>query len=88
MLAQAAFYYFMNNEDPHQILSWLNQALALGDERWVHYQKVAVLERMKNYPKAREAANAAIAYLTKTKPAEWNDSVREYQARIKSWPLK
>jgi tetratricopeptide (TPR) repeat protein len=86
--AMAAEYYTMNNEDPQQALSFLDKALALGEERWVYYQKVEVFEKMKNYAKARETAQAAIAFLKRTKPVEWDYAVNEYESRIKTWPAK
>jgi tetratricopeptide (TPR) repeat protein len=85
-LATASYYYFMNNEDAGQILQWLNKALGLGEERWIYYQKVDVLERMKDYGEARKTANTAIAFLSRTKPEGWEYSVREYEKRIKQWP--
>lgn len=87
ILSMASYYYFMNNEDPEKILKWLNMALALREERWVYHQKVDVLERIKNYNEARKTAHAAIGFLTRTKPVEWESSVRSYEARMKKWPI-
>jgi tetratricopeptide (TPR) repeat protein len=88
ILSMASYYYFMNNEDPEKILKWLNMALALGEERWVYHQKVDVLERIKNYNEARKTAQAAIGFLTRTKPVEWESSVRGYEARMKKWLIR
>jgi tetratricopeptide (TPR) repeat protein len=87
ILATASYYYFMNNESPEKMLKWLDMALALGEERWVYHQKVDVLERLNKYNEARTTAQAAISFLTKTKPVEWKNSVNNYEARMKNWPL-
>ena len=55
-LSQAAFFYFMNNDDPQQILTWLDKALQAGDERWILQQRFDILERMQNYDEAAKAA--------------------------------
>ena len=86
LLAMASYYYFMNNENPEQILKWLDKAQALGGDRWVYQQKVDILERMKKYPEARKAADSGIAFLQRTKPQEWETEVRMYQERMKNWP--
>ncbi|MEX2233648.1 MAG: DUF2911 domain-containing protein [Cyclobacteriaceae bacterium] len=85
-LAQASYYYFMNNESPDQILTWLDKALALGGDRWVYEQKVDVLERMKRYSDARKAASTAVDFLRKTKPVEWEEGVSNYEKRLKGLP--
>ena len=45
-LARASFYYSMNNEDPDQVLKWLDQAISLGGDRWVYHQKLDMLEHL------------------------------------------
>lgn len=87
MLSMSSYYYFMNNESPGKILEWLDMALALGEERWVYHQKIDVLERLKKYNEARKAAQAAIVFLTRTKPVEWESSVNNYEVRMKKWPV-
>jgi hypothetical protein len=88
LLSEAAHYYYMNNLDPQQVLKWINTALTLEEERWLHRQKVEILERMKNYPEARKAARTAIAFLRKTKPEAWEIDTVEYEERMKKWPGK
>ena len=86
-LSMASYYYFMNNESPEKMLKWLDMALALGEERWVYHQKVDVLERLKRYNDARKSAQAAIGFLTRSKPVDWEISVSDYQTRMGKWPL-
>lgn len=88
ILSTASYYHFMNNEEPGKILKWLDKALSLGEDRWVFYQKVDVLERMKNYTEANKTAITAIDFLKRTKPEGWEYSVREYEDRMKKWPEK
>lgn len=88
LLSTAAFYYFMNNESPEQVLLWLNKALLLREDRWYFHQKVDILEKIKNYDEARKVAKTAIGFLARTRPVEWEDSVRNYEQRMKSWPMK
>ncbi|HEY8936203.1 MAG TPA: DUF2911 domain-containing protein, partial [Cyclobacteriaceae bacterium] len=87
-LLSAAWYYYMTNESSEQILQWLNKALSIEEHRWALNQKVDVLVRMKNYKEARLTANTAIAMLKRTKPAEWEESVKDYEDRMKGWPIK
>jgi len=87
-LSSAAFYYSMNNEDPDQIMRWLNKALSIQEERWLYHQKIDLLEKMKNYDEARKTATKAIVYLKREKPDNdgWEYSVREFEKKLKNWP--
>ena len=87
-LSQAAWFYYMNNEDPQQILAWLDKALTSGEERWILRQRVDILERMQKYDEAGKAVERAIAFLKKTKPTDWEESVKGYEERMKRWPKR
>jgi hypothetical protein len=84
-LSQAAWFYYMNNDDPKQILMWLDTALQSGDERWILHQRFDVLERMQNYDLASKSAARAIAFLKTTKPASWEDEIRYYEEKMTHW---
>ncbi len=84
-LSRAAFFYFMNNDDPEQILAWLDQALKAGDERWILRQRFDILERMQNYDEAAKTADRAIAFLTRTKPDAWEEEVQGYKESKHRW---
>jgi tetratricopeptide (TPR) repeat protein len=88
VLTSAAWYYYMTNESSEQILQWLNKALSIKEDRWAYYQKVDVLVRMKNYKEARITTKAAIDFLKRTKSNEWEESVKNYEERMKAWPEK
>ena len=45
-LSQATWFYYMNNDDPQQMLTWIDKALESGDERWLLRQRFDILERM------------------------------------------
>ena len=85
-LARASFYYSMNNEDPDQVLRWLDQAISLGGDRWVYHQKLDMLEHLERYNDARKAADEAIAFLQRTKPVEWDDEIEIIRDKVKKWP--
>lgn len=87
-LGDAAFYYSMNNEDPDQIMRWLDKAISIREERWLYHQKIDLLEKMKNYGEARKTAAKAIVYLKTEKPDNdgWEYSVREFEKKLKTWP--
>lgn len=87
-LSQAAWFYYMNQDDPEQILAWLDKALEQGDERWILRQRFDILERMKKFDEAAKAADRAIAFLQTTKPVEWEQGVQDYQERMKRWPKR
>ena len=87
-LSQAAFFYFMNNDDPQQILAWLDKALQAGDERWILQQRFDILERMQKYDEAAKAAERGIAFLTRTKPDAWEEGVQGYKERMRRWPKR
>lgn len=84
--AIGAYYYFMNNEDSHQILQWIDKGLALGEERWLYNQKIDVLERIKNYSEARATTTKAISFLQREKPYGWDYDISDYEERLKKWP--
>lgn len=86
-LSRAAWFYYMNNADPQQMLAWVDQALLAGDDRWILHQRVDILERMKNYAEAKKAAERAIVFLKTTKPDSWQDGVNGYEERMKRWPI-
>ncbi|HEY3404394.1 MAG TPA: DUF2911 domain-containing protein [Ohtaekwangia sp.] len=87
-LAQAAWFYYMNNDNPQQILAWLNEALKQGDDRWVLEQRFDVLIRMKDYNEATKTGNRAITFLKTTKPESWENEVKEYEEKMKQFPKK
>jgi tetratricopeptide (TPR) repeat protein len=84
-LSQASFFYFMNNDDPQQILAWLDKALQAGDERWILQQRFDILERMQKYDEATKAAERSISFLTRTKPDSWEESIQGYKERMRRW---
>ena len=88
LLAEASYYYSMNNLDSEQVLQWLDEAILLGGDRWVYHQKVDVLEKLRRYGEARNAAASSIAFLQRTKPVEWSDEIEALQTKMKSWPKK
>jgi len=87
-LSQAAFFYFMNNDDPQQILTWVDRALQAGDERWLLQQRFDILERMQNYDEAAKAAERSISFLSRTKPDSWEEGIQGYKERMRRWPKR
>ncbi len=75
----------MNNDDPKQILAWLDKALQAGDEDGSS-QRFDILERMQKYDEAAKAAERGIAFLTRTKPDAWEEGVQEYKESMRRWP--
>lgn len=88
VLAEASYYYSMNNESPEQILRWLDRALSIEETHWVYLQKIELLERTKNYTEARRTALKAIDFLKREKPDgdAWVDRVSHIEGKLKSWP--
>ena len=87
-LSQAAYFYFMNNDDNQQILAWLDKALQAGDERWILQQRFDILERMQKYDEAAKAAEQSISFLTRTKPDSWEEGIQGYKQRMRRWPKR
>lgn len=85
-LSQATWFYYMNNDDPQQMLAWVDKALESGDDRWLLRQRFDVLERMQKYDEAALAATRAITFLKTTKPISWEEGVLDYQERVQRWP--
>jgi tetratricopeptide (TPR) repeat protein len=85
LLSQAAWFYYMDNENLGQALEWVDRALLKGNDRWRLRQRFDILERMKRYDEAKKAATRAIDFLTSTKPSEWEESVKGYQEKMKLW---
>lgn len=86
VLSQASFYYTMNNEDPQKVLTWLDKAITNGGDRWVYHQKVDKLASLGRYSDARNAVRAAVAYLQKTRPVEWENEISIYNEKMNRWP--
>lgn len=87
-LSQAAWFYYMNNDNPQQMLAWVDTALENGDDRWLLRQRFDILERMQNYDEASKAAARAIAFLKTTKPVSWEDGIRGYRESMQRWPKR
>jgi tetratricopeptide (TPR) repeat protein len=87
-LGGAAYYYSMNNESLDQIVGWLDRALSIKEDRWHYRMKIEALEKMKNYGEARKTASRLISYVQRDKEnnPEWQDTVREYEGKLKTWP--
>jgi tetratricopeptide (TPR) repeat protein len=86
LLLQGAWYYYMNNENSAQALLWVDKALSISENRWAYEQKIDILDRMKKYEEARKTVDKAVNFLNRTKPDEWETSVKEYEAKTTRWP--
>ena len=79
----AAWYYYMNNQDPVQALKWIDHSLAIHHSWWVFDLKIDLLERMKKFEDARKTIREGIEYLTKHKPdGDWQQGVKQYEKRL------
>jgi tetratricopeptide (TPR) repeat protein len=88
LLLQGAWYYYMNNENPAQALQWVDKALSISENRWAYEQKIDLLDRMKKYEEARKTVDRAVNFLNRTKPDEWEATVKEYEVKMKHWPTR
>ena len=87
-LLQAAWYYYINNENSAQALQWVNKALSISENRWAYEQKIDILDRMKKYDEARKTVDNAVNFLNRTKPDEWESSVNKYETKMTQWPAR
>lgn len=69
----AASYYFDNNKDLNQALTWVNKAIEPipNAQPWVHTLKTRILAKMGKKEEAKAAANNAIRVATETKFPEF-----------------
>lgn len=85
VLLNAAYYYTTNHESLDQALQWINKAITIKEDRWAYAQKIDVLEKMKNYREAKKTSEAAIAFLRKTKPQEYQSTIENFKNRMQQW---
>lgn len=83
VFSTATHYYYWNNKSMEDALRFIDKALTLKEDRWYYRQKVNVLIRLGNFKEARKTAEAAIAFLQRSKPIEWEESIKSYQDFIK-----
>lgn len=88
MYASAAYYYFMNHKDSNQALQFINKALSIKEDRWYYLQKIDLLVRLKNYSEAIVLTEKTIEFLRRTKPVEWEHTVKSIEAQRSTWPRK
>ncbi|HYF70195.1 MAG TPA: DUF2911 domain-containing protein [Ohtaekwangia sp.] len=88
MYAAAAYYYFVNQKDPDQALQFINNALSIKEDRWYYLQKIDLLIRLKNHSEAIVLTEKTIEFLRRTKPIEWEHTVKSIEAKRNSWPHK
>lgn len=69
----AASYYYDNNKDLNQALTWVNKAIEPipNAQPWVHTLKTRILAKMGKKEEAKAAANNAIRVATETKYPEF-----------------
>lgn len=79
----AASYYFDNNKDLNQALTWVNKAIEPipNAQPWVHTLKTRILAKMGRKDEAKAAANNAIRIATETKYPEF---VKQNEEILKS----
>lgn len=83
---QAAFYYYENNKDLGQALTWVNKALDANDEAfWYAHLKAKILAEQENY---KEAIAAAEKSKEMAKTANNEDYVRLNDKAIAEWKEK
>lgn len=80
----AAWYYYMNNEDPSRALGWVNESLAKEQTWWGHELKVDLLERLNKKEEARKAAQDGIAFLKEKRTEGWERGVAEFELKLKN----
>lgn len=64
---EAAFnYYLWHNNDPGQIMKFVNKGISLRDDRIWYYWKIEELMRQRKFDEATEAARAAIRVIQRS----------------------
>jgi len=75
LYAQAAEYLFYSNKQLEQGVTLVDRALQFGHELWFYRLKVDLLEKLKRYPEAKEAALQAIDAIKARK--DWDDAEKK-----------
>ncbi len=83
LLSSAAYFYEMNNLDLSKALDYVKKAMTLQEDRWLYRLAVDIQVKMKNYQEAIFTAQKGISFLERTRPIEWETSVRDYKDDIK-----
>lgn len=64
---EAAFnYYLWHNNDPDQIMKFVNKGISLRDDRIWYYWKIEELMRQRKFDEATDAARAAISVIQRS----------------------
>lgn len=85
ILAEATDYYLMSTNNLEEALKTVNKGLKVKEDRWLYHLKVEILKRQKNHSAAKDVTAQAIAFLERTKPAEWSREIDRYKRNINLW---
>jgi hypothetical protein len=79
VLGSIGYYYKMNQEDLHEVLTYFNRALAIQEDPWYYREKVETLFALNMKAEAQQTIDTAIRFLKKSKKPEWKEVENNFE---------
>jgi tetratricopeptide (TPR) repeat protein len=84
-LAYAAYYLRMNNQEPLQLIGYVDRALKIEEKWWYYELKMNLLADAKRFDEARKTYQTAIDFLRKAKPEGWQETEQHLKGIADKW---
>jgi len=75
VLGFIGYYYRMNQKDLHDVINYLDRALAIREDSWHYREKVETLLALNRSTEAKQTIESAIRFLKKTKQEHWEEQL-------------
>lgn len=79
VLGFIGYYNKMNQKDLHEVLRYLDRALAIQEDNWYYREKVETLLVLNRNVEAKQTIESAIRFLKKTKQEHWQERVSSFE---------
>jgi tetratricopeptide (TPR) repeat protein len=84
-LAYAAYYLRMNNQEPLQLIGYVDRALKIEEKWWYYELKMNLLADAKRFDEARKTYQKAVDFLRKAKPEGWQETEQHLKNIANKW---
>ena len=84
-LSYAAYYLDMNNQEPEQLLTYIDRALKIKEDGWFYEMKMNALAKAKRYDEALKTYQTATDYLHRAKPNGWEGTIQHFKGIMEKW---
>ena len=84
-LSSAAYYLYMNNENPELLLPYINKALKIREDWWYYEIKVDLLAKLKRWDEAERTTQQGIDFVSRAKPLAWEIIVLHFKEKAEKF---